>query len=117
MPETTVSSILTRTGVGRLGRLGLERAVRYERCRPGELVHIDVKKLGRIQLPGHRVTGNRTFRARRTRVGNHGRLLGTAGWEFVHVCVDDATRLAYVEVLTGRKGDHGGRVPAARGGP
>ena len=99
MPQTTVSGILTRIGMGRLGRLGREPARRYERRRPGELVHVDVKKLGRIQLPGHRVTGNRTVRARRTRVGNHGRSRGTAGWEFVHVAVDDATRLAYAEVL------------------
>jgi transposase InsO family protein len=99
MAETTVSGILTRIGLGKLGRLGLEPARRYERRRPGELVHIDVKKLGRIQIPGHRVTGNRRQRARRTRVGNQGRSLGTAGWEFVHVCVDDATRLAYAEVL------------------
>jgi transposase InsO family protein len=103
MPETTVSGILTRIGLGRLGRLGLEPALRYERRRPGELLHIDIKKLGRIQVPGHRVTGNRAIHARRTRVGNRGRLLGTAGWEFVHVCVDDATRLAYVEVLSDEK--------------
>jgi transposase InsO family protein len=103
MPETTVAGILTRVGLGRLGRLGLEPALRYERRRPGELVHVDVKKLGRIQVPGHRVTGNRAVRARRTRTGNRGRYLGTAGWEFVHVCVDDATRLAYVEVLCDEK--------------
>jgi transposase InsO family protein len=103
MPETTVSGILTRIGLGRLGRLGLEPAVRYERGRPGELLHIDIKKLGRIQVPGHRVTGNRKVHARRTRVGNRGRSLGTAGWEFVHVCVDDATRMAYVEVLPDEK--------------
>src|SRR6478736_1625435 len=59
MPLSTVSGILTRIGMGRLGRLGLEPAVRYERSRPGELVHVDVKKLGRIVVPGHRVTGNR----------------------------------------------------------
>jgi transposase InsO family protein len=99
MAETTVSGILTRIGLGRLGRLGLEPARRYERRRPGELVHIDVKKLGRIQVPGHRVTGNRAVRARRTEAGTPGRKRGTAGWEFVHVCVDDATRLAYAEVL------------------
>src|SRR3954453_10386219 len=79
MPETTVSGILTRIGLGRLGRLGLEPAVRYERRRPGELLHIDVKKLGRIQVPGHRVTGNRAVRARRQ--GKHRR--GSYGWEFV----------------------------------
>jgi transposase InsO family protein len=55
-------------------------------------------------VPGHRVTGNRRQHARRTRVGNRGRLLGTAGWEFVHVCVDDATRLAYAEVLPDERG-------------
>jgi transposase InsO family protein len=103
MPDTTVSGILTRIGLGRLGRLGLEPAVRYERGRPGELLHIDIKKLGRIQVPGHRVTGNRKVHAKRTRVGNRGRSLGTAGWEFVHVCVDDATRMAYVEVLPDEK--------------
>src|SRR5438132_5136455 len=65
MAETTVSGILTRIGLGRLGRLGLEPAVRYERRRPGELLHIDVKKLGRIEVPGHRITGNRRQRAGR----------------------------------------------------
>jgi transposase InsO family protein len=99
MPVSPVSGVLKRVGMGRLGRLGLEPARRYERQRPGELVHVDVKKLGRIQVPGHRVTGNRRQRARRTRIGNQGRYLGTAGWEFVHVAVDDATRLAYAEVL------------------
>ena len=59
MPEQTVSGILTRIGLGRLGRLGREPARRYERKRPGELVHVDVKKLGRIARPGHRVTGRR----------------------------------------------------------
>jgi transposase InsO family protein len=103
MALSTVSGILTRIGLGKLGRLGLEPAQRYERARPGELIHIDVKKLGRIQVMGHAVTGNRAQRARRTRVGNDGRLLGTAGWEFVHVAIDDATRLAYVEVLPDEK--------------
>ena len=103
MAVSTVSGILTRIGMGRLGRLGLEHAKRYERARPGELIHIDVKKLGRTQIMGHAVTANRAGRARRTRVGNHGPSLGTAGWEFVHVTIDDATRLAYVEVLTDEK--------------
>ena len=103
MALSTVSGILTRIGMGKLGRLGLEPAQRYERARPGELIHIDVKKLGRIQVMGHAVTGNRAQRARRTRIGNGGRLLGTAGWEFVHVAIDDATRLAYVEVLADEK--------------
>jgi transposase InsO family protein len=103
MPETTVSGILTRIGMGRLGRLGMEPERRYERKRPGELIHVDIKKLGRIQLPGHRITGNRSVHARRTRIGNKGRLLGTAGWEFVHIAIDDATRLAYAEVLRDEK--------------
>jgi transposase InsO family protein/transposase len=100
MPETTVSGILTRIGLGRLGRLGLEPALRYERRRPGELLHIDVKKLGRIgpKGAGHRVTGSKRGQANR---GHNGKR--TAGWEFVHVCVDDATRLAYVEVLGDEK--------------
>jgi transposase InsO family protein len=103
MPLSTVSGILSRIGMGRLGRLGLEPAERYERARPGELIHIDVKKLGRIQVPGHALTGNRSQRARRTRVGNQGRYLGTAGWDYVHVAVDDCTRLAYAEVLPDEK--------------
>lgn len=86
-PVSTVSGILTRIGMGRLGRLGMEPAERYERSVAGELIHIDVKKLGRIGTVGHRVHGDRTRRSR------------GAGWEFVHVCVDDCTRLAYVEVL------------------
>jgi transposase InsO family protein len=90
MPESTVSLTLKREGMGRLPRLDPEGANRYERKRAGELIHVDVKKLGRIDHPGHRVSGRypRHFRAR-----------GKAGWEYVHVCVDDATRLAHAEVL------------------
>ncbi len=102
MAETTVSGILTRSGLGRLGRLGLEPAVRYERQLPGELIHIDVKKLGRIERgAGHRVTGRQHYK--RTRTDAEGRRRQTIGWEFVHVCVDDATRFAYVEVLSDEK--------------
>jgi transposase InsO family protein len=98
MPETTVSGILTRCGLGRLGRLGLEPATRYERSGPGELVHIDVRKLGRIERgAGHRATGKKHYTSHRA--DGAGVRRGTAGWEFVHVCVDDATRLAYAEVL------------------
>ncbi len=96
MPESTVSGLLKQLGMGRLGRLGLEPARRYERARPGELIHIDVKKLGRILQPGHRMTGDR--RSQR-KIGRGATRRGLAGWEFVHIAVDDATRLAYVEVL------------------
>jgi transposase InsO family protein len=103
MPETTVSGILTRLGLGRLGRLGLEPARRYERSRPGELVHVDVKKLGRIEGgAGKRITGQRLKTNPRRRDGS-GVDRYRVGWEYVHVCVDDATRLAYVEVLADEK--------------
>jgi transposase InsO family protein len=98
MPLSTVSGILTRIGMGKLGRLGLEPAARYERERPGELIHIDVKKLGRIGRPGHRVLG---WTAKAT-AGYHRREF-EQGWEFVHIAIDDCTRLAYVEVLTDEK--------------
>src|SRR5207244_6747437 len=88
MPVSTVSGILTRIGLGKLWRLEpVEPANRYEKQRPGELVHVDVKKLGRIGRPGHRVNGDRRTRTR------------GIGWEYVHVAIDDATRLVYVEVL------------------
>ena len=96
MPLSTVSGILTRLGLGRLGRIGLEQPVRYERSRPGELIHIDVKKLGRIRGVGHRISGSRASQAK-TRI--NGRSTGVAGWEFVHIAVDDYSRLAYAEVL------------------
>jgi len=96
MALSTVSGILARVGMGRLGRIGLEQPVRYERSRPGELVHIDVKKLGKIARPGHRVTG-------RVSGGGHHRRAFDLGWEFVHVAVDDYSRLAYAEVLSDEK--------------
>jgi transposase InsO family protein/transposase len=103
MAHSTVSGILTKIGMGKLGRLGLEPAVRYERERPGELLHIDVKKLGRIHDgAGHRVTGKRG-RYTGQRTGADGRVRNIVGWEFVHVAIDDATRLAYVEVLDDEK--------------
>jgi len=97
MPRSTVSAVLGRVGLGKLSRLQpLEPPNRYERARPGELVHVDVKKLGRIPRwgAGHRVHGQRGLQRNRRK---HGKRI--VGWEFVHVCVDDATRLAYVEVL------------------
>jgi transposase len=100
MPLSTVSAVLTRNGVGRLGRIGLEQPCRYERKRPGELVHIDVKKLGRITSgAGHRVHGGPQHYTGR-HLDAAGRLRGTAGWEFVHIAIDDYSRLAYAEVLT-----------------
>jgi transposase InsO family protein len=103
MALSTVSGILTRIGMGKLGRLGLEPAQRYERARPGELIHVDVKKLGRIHDgAGHRVTGKRgRYTGRRTDA--EGRERKIVGWEYVHVAIDDATRLAYVEVLADEK--------------
>jgi transposase InsO family protein/transposase len=96
MPHSTVSAVLARIGLGKLSRLEPpEPANRYERARPGELIHIDVKKLGRIVGgAGHRAHGQRVLQRPARRRGKR-----LTGWEFVHVCVDDATRLAYVEVL------------------
>lgn len=89
LARSTVSRWLRRAGLGRLAQIDPPEPVRrYQRARPGELIHLDIKKLGRFEQPGHRVTGTRTT----------GRSRG-AGWDFVHVAVDDATRLAYVEVL------------------
>src|SRR3954470_14751594 len=97
MPASTVSGILTRIGLGKLSRLEpLEPPNRYEKQRPGELVHVDVKKLGKTARPGHRVTG------RVAGAGQHRRAFHR-GWEYVHVCLDDATRLVYVEVLDDEK--------------
>jgi transposase InsO family protein len=97
MPITTVQGILTPIGLGKLSRLDQEHVVRYERSRPGELVHIDVKKLGRIEGgAGHRVTGRRHYNPTR---GTQTVRRRTVGWEFCHVAIDDFSRLAYVEVL------------------
>jgi transposase InsO family protein len=103
MPLSTVSSLLTRLGMGRLGRIGLERPQRYERARPGELVHIDVKKLGRIEGgAGWRVRDRRQH-YNRTHTDAAGRRRHTVGWEYVHIAVDDHSRLAYTEVLGDEK--------------
>ena len=104
MPLSTVSAVLRREGLGKRSRLEPPEPVnRYEHDAPGELVHIDVKKLGRILRPGHRVTGDRREHARRTTYTPDGRRIGDAGWEFVHICVDDHSRLAYAEVLPDEK--------------
>src|SRR5918998_1126668 len=103
-PLSTVSGILTRIGLGRLGRLGLEPARRYQRERPGELVHIDVKKLGRIERgAGKRVRDGLRQHYNRRFTDQAGRVRQTVGWDFVHVAIDDATRLAYAEVLPDEK--------------
>ena len=88
LARSTVARTLSRRGLGRLKALDpAQPPRRYEKEHPGELLHLDIKKLGRIDGIGHRITGIR--RRRRPR----------PGWEFVHVCVDDASRLAYLKVL------------------
>lgn len=88
LSTATVARILARHGLSRLKSLEpKEPVVRYQRERPGELIHVDIKKLGRIGRVGHRIHGDRTTRVR------------GIGWEFVHVAIDDASRLAYAEVL------------------
>jgi transposase InsO family protein len=102
MALSTVSGILRRIGMGKLGRLGLEVAQRYERQRPGELIHVDVKKLGRIEGgAGKRMTAKRRHNWERTDKSGVPRKM--VGWECVHIAIDDCTRLAYAEVLPDEK--------------
>jgi transposase InsO family protein len=104
MALSTVSGILRRLGMGKLGRIGLEPARRYERSRPGELVHIDVKRLGRIQGgAGKRVRDGLRKHYNPARIDLEGRRRLTVGWEFVHIAIDDHSRLAYAEVLADEK--------------
>ena len=94
LARSTVGAILRRNGLGRLRALEpKQEVVRYERESPGELLHLDTKKLARIEGVGHRIHGDRTRKNR----GN--------GWEFAHIAIDDNTRLSYVEVLPDEKGD------------
>ena len=94
LPRSTVGLILRRLGLGRLSALEPRPPEnRYERERPGDLIHVDTKKLGRIDGIGHRITGDRTGQSRKR---------GT-GWEVLHVAIDDASRLAYTEVLPDEK--------------
>jgi transposase InsO family protein len=103
MALSTVSAVLKRIGLGKRSRLEPpEPSNRYERKRPGELVHLDVKKLGRIAGAGHRMIGSRKSQNKERRAK---RRVGALGWEFVHVAVDDATRLAYAEVLPDERGE------------
>jgi DNA-directed RNA polymerase specialized sigma24 family protein len=93
LPVSTVSLWLRRIGLGKRSRLEPpEPPNRYERRHPGELVHVDIKQLGRIRGIGHRISGNR---ASQKRTRHHGRLTGVAGWEYLHVIIDDHSRLAY----------------------
>jgi hypothetical protein len=103
-PLSTVSGILTRIGMGKLGRLGLEPAERYERQVAGELIHIDVKKLGRIHGgAGKRITGHKRNPSLTRLDKSVGFSRKIIGWEYVHIAIDDATRLAYAEVLNDEK--------------
>jgi transposase InsO family protein len=105
MAISTVSAVLRRIGLGKLQRLEPPEPVRrYEKRKPGELLHIDVKKLGRIgpHGAGHRVTGKR-LRTNPRRTDGSGVLRVQVGWEFVHICVDDASRLAFAEVLANER--------------
>jgi hypothetical protein len=102
MALSTVSAVLLRIGLGKLSRLEPpEPPNRYERRHPGELLHVDVKKLGVISGVGHRVSGKRQSQTANRRARRRG---APKAGEYVHVCVDDATRLAYVEVLADEKG-------------
>jgi transposase InsO family protein len=94
LSRATVARILVRAGLNRLSQLEPAAVIqRYERATPGELLHLDVKKLGRITRIGHRITGDRSGR------------YGQAGWEFVHVAVDDTSRVAYAQVLPDEQGE------------
>jgi len=94
MPRSTVAAVLKRAGLSRLRYLDPPQPVRrYEHTAPGDLIHLDIKKLGRIRGIGHRITGDRRDRFR------------GAGWEYVHVAIDDFSRFAYVEVLANEQGD------------
>ncbi|MBV8402917.1 MAG: helix-turn-helix domain-containing protein, partial [Gammaproteobacteria bacterium] len=94
LSRSTVARICATAGLQRLSRLQPPVPIqRYERAEPGELLHLDVKKLGRITRIGHRITGDRS--------GPYGR----AGWEFVHIAIDDTSRVAYAQVLPDEQAD------------
>ena len=94
LSPATVSRILQRLGLNKLKALQPDQPVRrYERNQPGELIHIDIKKLGRFREPGHRITGDRTSQ----RSGRN------KGWEFVHVCIDDHSRIAFTQIMSDEK--------------
>ena len=92
--QATVSRILRRLGLNKLSALEpAEPGRRYERERPGEMIHIDIRKLGRFNNIGHRITGDRRGQSNRRGVG----------WEYVHICIDDASRIAFAKVIPNEK--------------
>jgi transposase InsO family protein len=92
----SVSRVLKRCGLNKLRALEpAEPVIRYERQQPGELIHLDIKKLGRFERVGHRITGDRTGQSNSRGVG----------WEYVHVCIDDASRIAFSQILPDEKAD------------
>jgi transposase InsO family protein len=92
LSPATVSRVLRRLGLNKLSALEPTEPVRrYERAHPGEMIHIDIKKLGRFDRIGHRITGDRQSKSR------------GAGWEYVHVCIDDASRVAFSQILPDQK--------------
>jgi transposase InsO family protein len=92
LSPATVSRVLRRLGLNKLSALEPAEPVRrYEREHPGELIHIDIKKLGRFDRVGHRITGDRQSKSR------------SVGWEYVHVCIDDASRVAFTQILPDQK--------------
>ena len=94
LSPATVSRILQRLGLNRMRDLELAEPVRrYEHAHPGDMIHIDIKKLGRFNKIGHRITGDRVGQSNSRGVG----------WEFVHVCIDDASRVAFSQILTDEK--------------
>jgi transposase InsO family protein len=95
----TISRVLRRLGLSRMRNLAPAQPVRrYERKNPGELIHIDIKKLGRFERMGHRITGDRTRQSNRRATK-----LGGTGWEYVHVCIDDASRIAFSQIKPDEK--------------
>jgi len=102
----TVSRVLRRLGLNKLSALEPAEPIRrYEREKPGELIHLDIKKLGRIGSVGHRITGRYPGAVNR----HHG-----IGWEFVHVCIDDASRVAFVQVMADQRKQSAVALPAGR---
>ena len=96
-PASTVHKVLARHGRSRLPRPVRDPVIRYERARPGELVHIDIKRLGRFFVPGKAIRGDGIRRSPR------------AGWQYLHVAIDDHSRIAYAEILPGQGEQHAAR--------